>query len=350
MFSSAAPPAKKAPSDPFVFRDLADSPDTEYPSVAVVLWDKRENLDLRQAEKAHELAIEAGAEQYAPSQLRRSFTTLTQARNLAAVNKKKAAIDYSRRTVALSAEALYTTQRRKEAEALEAEIARRKAEMEALEQRARDAEETAAKASTALAEVERQRAETERQRLAAEAAVLAADQELQRLAQEKSALEQSMAELEERALTLRAEKEALSDRLQGALSQVAETRESARGMIVNLPDILFATNEAELKGEARVVIAKLAGILLIMDELNLRVEGHTDSTGSAEYNQGLSERRAASVRDFLAAQGIGMNRMVAVGYGLTRPVADNTTYEGRARNRRVEIIIAEGTVAEAGGP
>jgi len=87
-----------------------------------------------------------------------------------------------------------------------------------------------------------------------------------------------------------------------------------------------------------------------MPELNLRVEGHTDATGSDEYNQQLSERRAASVRDFLAQQGVGMNRMVAVGYGASRPVADNQTREGRAKNRRVEIVIGEGTVQEAAGP
>jgi outer membrane protein OmpA-like peptidoglycan-associated protein len=118
-------------------------------------------------------------------------------------------------------------------------------------------------------------------------------------------------------------------------------------MIVSLPDILFDLNEATLKNEAKIVIAKLAGILLILPELNLRVEGHTDSTGSADYNQGLSERRAASVRDFLAQQGIGGQRMVAVGYGLTRPVADNSTREGRASNRRVEIVIAEGVISES---
>ena len=118
-------------------------------------------------------------------------------------------------------------------------------------------------------------------------------------------------------------------------------------MIVSLPDILFDTNEATLKDEAKVVIAKLAGILLILPELNLRVEGHTDSTGSADYNQGLSERRATTVRDFLAEQGIGGQRMMAVGYGLTRPVADNSTREGRAENRRVEIVIAEGVISES---
>jgi outer membrane protein OmpA-like peptidoglycan-associated protein len=272
--------------------------------------------------------------------LRTARTTLTQARNLSAQRKNKSAIDYSRRTVAFAAEALQTTQRRKQAEALEAEIAQRRAVMEALETRARTAEEDAAAASTALAEASNALADADRQRSAAEAAVAAAAQDLTRLEQEMSALDK-------RARELRTEKEDLSQRLQGALSRVADTKESARGMIVNLPDILFDSNQATLKPEASVVLAKLAGILLIMDELNLRAEGHTDSTGSAEYNRDLSVKRASSVRDFLASQGIDMDRMVVAGYGLTRPVADNTTAAGRAQNRRVEIVIAEGVVAEA---
>jgi outer membrane protein OmpA-like peptidoglycan-associated protein len=175
--------------------------------------------------------------------------------------------------------------------------------------------------------------------------VLAAQGELSRIEAERVALVASVSALEVQSAALEREKADLSSRLQGALSQVADTQSSARGMIVSLPDILFDTNEATLKDEAKVVIAKLAGILLILPELNLRVEGHTDSTGSADYNQMLSERRASSVRDFLAQQGIGGQRMVAVGYGLTRPVADNSTREGRASNRRVEIVISEGVVA-----
>jgi len=130
---------------------------------------------------------------------------------------------------------------------------------------------------------------------------------------------------------------------------VADTQSSARGFVVNLPDILFDLNEATLKPEARVVIAKLSGILLIMPELNLRIEGHTDATGSEEHNQALSERRATSVKDFLTEQGLAAGRIVAVGYGETRPVADNESAEGRKKNRRVEIVISQGVVQEAEG-
>ncbi len=339
LFRSSAAKSKRASTVEFTYSDFAPAPQIEYPSVAGVIWDRDQPLDLRQAEKAYELAIASGGEDYAPSQLKRSFTALSQARNFSGAGKTKAMVDYSRRSLALSAEALQVTAQRREAEAVEAEIARRTAEMDGLTRRASEAEASAAMAGIALQEAERSRTE-------AEAAILAARGELERIEAERRALLESTAALEKQSAALEREKAELSTRLQGALSQVADTQDSARGMIVSLPDILFDTNEASLKDEAKVVIAKLAGILLIMPELNLRVEGHTDSTGSADYNQGLSERRAASVRDFLAQQGIEWQRMMSVGYGLTRPVADNSTRDGRAKNRRVEIVIAEGVVSE----
>jgi outer membrane protein OmpA-like peptidoglycan-associated protein len=346
MFRSLPAKAKRVPSADFVFSAFAPAPEIEYPSVARVIWDRGEPLDLRQAQKAYELAVAAGAENYASTQLLRARTTLAQASSFSSGKKTKATVDYSRRSLALSAEALQVTVRAKEAEAVEAEIARRKAEMEALTARAAEAEASAEVATVALAEANRAIEEVQRSRTEAEAAVLAAQDELARIESERIALAASVSALEVQSAELEREKADLSARLQGALSQVADTKETARGMIVSLPDILFDTNEATLKNEARVVIAKLAGILLILPELNLRVEGHTDSTGSAEYNQRLSERRAISVRDFLAQQGIGGQRMVAVGYGLARPVADNETREGRAKNRRVELVIAEGVVSE----
>ncbi len=338
MFWNEPAKAKKAVSTPFTFSAFAPAPKIEFPSIARVMWDQKQPLDLRQAEKIYELAVAAGAEKYAPSVLRRANLTLVQGRNFTAGRQTKAATDYCGRSVALSAEALQVTARSKEAEAVEAEIARRTAEMNALAGRASEAEASAAAAAAASAEAQRQRQE-------ADAAVAAAQLELAAITAERLELQGSVNALQQEAAGLAREKEDLSARLQGALSEVADTQNTARGMVVSLPDILFDSNEATLKNDAKIVIAKLAGILLIMPELNLRIEGHTDSTGSPDYNQGLSERRAASVRDFLAGQGIDWQRMMSVGYGLTRPVGDNATSQGRAKNRRVEIVIAEGTVA-----
>lgn len=350
VFTSGPPKGKGATSTEFTYSPPGPAPSTRYSSVSGVAWNKNENLDLQQAEKALELAEQAGAEQYAGDLMRDADVKLAQAQNLASKSAlSKEAIDYSRRTVALASEALQMTRRKKEAAELERQIAARKAEMAQLEERAQEAETMAATAKTQLADAKSQLAAASQEKAAAEAAVAAANAELANLNQEKQNLQQTVAELDARAARLRQEKEQLSERLSGALSQVAETRDSARGMILNLPDILFEVNKSDLKPELQVVLAKLSGILLIMPELNLRVEGYTDSTGSESWNQTLSERRAESVRDFLAQQGVGMNRMVAVGYGESRPVASNDTQEGRAKNRRVEIVIAEGTVQEAPG-
>ena len=111
---------------------------------------------------------------------------------------------------------------------------------------------------------------------------------------------------------------------------------------------LFDFDKSDLKPEGRAALDEVSDKIKAKGAsvVDIDIIGHTDSIGTEEYNQGLSERRATSVRDFLAQQGIGGQRMVAVGYGLTRPVADNSSREGRARNRRVEIVIAEGVISE----
>jgi len=349
---------KRDSSESFRFSDFEEAPKSGLTSLRAVAWDTSQPVMLMQAEKVFELAKAHGAQEYAPRMIRDAEVTLGQARALSTKSSgKKTYIDYSRRVIAYSSEAMQYTMRRKEAEELDRQIAARKAEMEALEGRAASAEATATEAQAQMAEAEAQRASAmaEResalaQQATAAAAVTAAQLELQRIKAEEQKLNDSLAAMEIEAEKLRKERAELSSRLEGALAQVADTQNSARGLIVSLPDILFDTNESTLKQEARVVIAKLSGILLMMNELNLRVEGHTDSTGSAEHNQRLSERRALSVRDFLASQGVGIQRMVSVGYGMTRPVADNATREGRSKNRRVEIVIGTGEVAAAPDP
>lgn len=344
MFTSGAPTKERFPADPFTFSDFEPAPQVGNRSLSAITWDRGAAVEVVQAERIVEMAGREGAAERTPDLWSEMQVTLGQARNFATKSSRdRSATDYAGRTVALASEALQTIRRQREAEELERQIAERKAEMAALEARADQAEAQAAAA-------EAQALEAQAERAAAAAAVTAAQQELARLDVEKAALQAAVAEESARAARLREEKDELSSRLQGALSQVADTQASARGLIVNLPDILFDLNEATLKTGAREVIAKLSGILLIMPELNLRIEGHTDSTGSREYNQRLSEQRAISVRDFLASQGIDPSRMVAVGYGWDRPVADNATAEGRSRNRRVEIVIGEGTIEEASAP
>jgi len=380
MFTSQASEDKKSPTTPFSFSAFAPAPPIGMESIANIAWDSSKPLDLLQAEKAFELAEREGAAEYVPQIYREAKIALGQAQAYGTnTTRTKAILDFSRRAVSLASEAIAGSIRRKEAIELERQIEERRREMEAIQAKAASAEaaateaqqgliraqaealaqQRAAEASLAEArlKLEQAQGEANAQQQAAAAAMARSRDDLDRLESQRTSLEQQQAELQSsvaqlgaEAEKLRAERAQLASRLEGALSKVAETQSSARGLIVNLPDILFATNEATLKAEAREVIAKLSGILLIMPELNLRVEGHTDSTGGDEYNQRLSERRAASVRDFLVTNGIEMGRIVAAGYGKTRPRADNASAEGRQKNRRVEIVIAQGQVQEAPPP
>jgi outer membrane protein OmpA-like peptidoglycan-associated protein len=132
----------------------------------------------------------------------------------------------------------------------------------------------------------------------------------------------------------------IREKLRQQLNSVLATSESARGLIVNMSDVLFDTGKYSLKQSTQVSLAKVAGILLAYPGLKVQVEGYTDSVGSDEFNQKLSENRAASVKDFLVAQGVSPNNMTSQGFGKTNPVAENSTAEGRAQNRRVNLVVS----------
>jgi outer membrane protein OmpA-like peptidoglycan-associated protein len=123
------------------------------------------------------------------------------------------------------------------------------------------------------------------------------------------------------------------------LNSILQTRDTARGLIVNMSDVLFDTGSYTLKPGAREMLAKISGIVLAHPGLNLQIEGHTDSVGSDDFNQQLSERRANSVGNFLSQQGVPASSITARGFGKTQPVATNDSPEGRQRNRRVEIVV-----------
>src|SRR5258708_25984209 len=118
-----------------------------------------------------------------------------------------------------------------------------------------------------------------------------------------------------------------------------QTRASGRGLIINMSDVLFDTGSTTLKPGAREKLAKISGILLAHKGLTIQIEGHTDSVGTDDFNQQLSERRSDSVRDFLAEQGVAGSTMAARGFGKTQPVASNDTAEPRQPNRRVELVV-----------
>lgn len=333
------------PTDPLVFSSFDPAARYGVENLSSLKYDGKKPLDLLQAEVVYRIAKDLNAKDRAGELFDQATIALEQATHMYERKRNEGAQRYARRSVAASNEAISLTLRKIELENLEKDIADRQAQIASLESRASDAEKSLQQAQQKNEELSKLAVETE-------ARLDEASRSLEEVRTERAALEAALEKLRLDQQELRAsmqnlevEKTDLQGKLQSALSQVADTRESARGLIVSLPDILFDVGEATLKSEATLALAKMAGILLIMDDLNLRIEGHTDSTGAPSFNLRLSQRRADSVFDLLSSQGIRSTRMHTVGYGMERPVADNSTAEGRSKNRRVEIIVAEGEIS-----
>ena len=224
---------------------------------------------------------------------------------------------------------------------LEAEQARKQAEAaqaEALRMR-QEAEKAAAEASRQKQEADQARAAALAQQQAAQAEAEKAAHEREAAVAQQRAAEAETEKARQAAAQAEAEKAQLRAQLLAQLNSILQTRDSARGLIVNMSDVLFDTGSYTLKPGAREKLAKISGIVLAHPGLTLQIEGHTDSVGGDEFNQQLSERRAGSVRDFLADQGVPASGITARGFGKTQPVASNDTAEGRQRNRRVELVV-----------
>ncbi|MEO8431286.1 MAG: OmpA family protein [Acidobacteriota bacterium] len=436
VFISQPVRSKYAKNSAFTFSAFRPAVPRDRESVGNQRYANAEPLELYQARRIYEMGNLAGVADYDARAMAEAKTTLAQAANTASLGgSSRVVADYSRRTVSLVSTAARAMSKavaeKEEAEA----AARRRAELDALGQKATAAEESAAAADAARrraemeresaaraqadaaaaadrmavekqaaeqsaaasdaarrdaeeaqrrseelrrqAEVERSAAERAKAESAEQAAALtvqkeAADrarteatEQAAALAAQKEAADRARAEALEQAAALEAqrnqlsaeketlaadrervqkERDALQQRLSGALEGIATTRTTARGIVVSLPGILFDTGRATLKPSAQVGLAKMAGVLSVFPDMNLRVEGYTDSTGTDKINRQLSSKRAGSVAAFLRKQGIAATRIVAEGYGSQFPVASNQTPKGRAANRRVEVILAEGVV------
>jgi outer membrane protein OmpA-like peptidoglycan-associated protein len=145
---------------------------------------------------------------------------------------------------------------------------------------------------------------------------------------------------DQRAQSAENDKAAMRARLEQQLNSILQTRDSARGLIVSMSDVLFDTGKYSLMPGAREKLAKVAGILLAYPGLNIAVGGYTDNVGSNQLNQALSERRAGSVRDYLVQQGVSGTSVTATGFGNSVPVASNDNATGRQANRRVELVVS----------
>ena len=185
--------------------------------------------------------------------------------------------------------------------------------------------------ATAQAQVATEDAQRERQ--AAEAAKLEALDQQQKLSAQADQAREATAQAQREQAELR-------QKLVLQFNQILDTRESARGLIVNMSDVLFDTARYTLKPGAREKLAKVSGIILAHPGLKIAIEGHTDNVGSDEYNMKLSDNRANSVETYLVSQGLNSGSVTAQGFGKNQPVADNGTAAGRQRNRRVEMVVS----------
>jgi outer membrane protein OmpA-like peptidoglycan-associated protein len=324
--------------------------------------DPKTPLELFEARNAVRIAHVAQADRYAPSILSKAEQQLRQAEEAYSHKQNRSAIEAASREAAQTAEEARVmavqqkaqeeaqAQAAAEKKAAEERAAKAQADAEAQARARAEAETARAQAEAAKAEAQKAAAEAARQREEAEKAKAEALTQQQVLAAETEKAHQAAAESDKLREQAEKEKQEMRARLLQQLNSVLSTRDTARGLIANMSDVLFKSGSFELLPGARERLAKVSGIVLAYQGLRLAVEGHTDSIGSDEYNRRLSEQRADAVRAYLVQQGIEAEAITASGFGKSEPVASNDTPEGRQQNRRVELVVsgnAIGTVADA---
>jgi len=315
-------------------------------------------LDLLEARNAVVIAKAAGAQEYAPDSLAKAEDMLQRAEDYYQRKQGRTPIGTAARGATQMAEdARVLTLRRIEQAKLDAERrahaeAQAKAEADALaaQQQAAQAQAQSDEDMRRRAQAEAAQAEAQRQQTAALAQRQQAQAEATAAQQAANLAEQQRQEADRQREEAVRQKEEMRARLLAQLNQVLQTRDTARGLVVSMPDVLFDFNKYTLKPEARERLARISGIVLAYPDLKLQVEGYTDSIGSDEYNQTLSDKRAEAVRDYIVSSGVPMNNVVAHGMGKADPVADNSTAKGRQLNRRVEMIVSGDVIGNQAGP
>ncbi len=321
-----------------------------------VVLDAKLPLEFFEARNAVRIAKAAGAERYAGPSYENAMRQMREADALATSHHgdKKTLISVSRQTVQTAEDAREIAAKR---------IASDRADNErnASAGREANANATAADAVTAREEADRKKREAEaaaRQAQGAQAnaeadsdrnraAAAAADQQAQqaRTAQASAEADSDRNRAAAASSDLQAaqaihEREELRAKLLAQFNLILETRDTARGLVVNMSDVLFDSGQFTLRPQAREKLAKISGIVLAYPTLLLAVEGNTDSVGTEEFNQTLSEKRAETVRSYLTKEGVPEASTTAAGFGKTRPIASNDTADGRQQNRRVELIVS----------
>jgi outer membrane protein OmpA-like peptidoglycan-associated protein len=304
---------------------------------------ERVPLQLYEARNAVDIAKSRGADKDAPEIFPKATSSLQMAENALAskadkkdiVSKAGQAIQFAEDARALAAQRQNEARIAAEREAAAAK-AKTEAEAKAAEEAKRQAELTAAKEAQMKAEAE---AAAVKAKAEADAAAAKAKAEADALKAKEEAARAEAERSRKAAAELRAQ-------LLDQFNRVLETRDTPRGLVVNMGDVLFDFGKYDLRSEAREKLAKLTGIVLAHPGLKLAVEGHTDSVGGDEANQKLSEQRADAVRKYLIEEGLADASVSSQGFGKTSPVADNDTAAGRQKNRRVEIVVSGEVIGE----
>ena len=330
-------------------------------------------LEFYEARNAVRIAQSAGAETFATTSYENAVAQLKLVDNLAAMRhvETKELIAKSREVVQTADDAREIAVKREEADRLEAErdaaagqVADATAQSDADTRARRHAEEERAEAdrrradadhAAAAAQLQTQAAQAESDRnraAAADADHAAVTAQLQtQAAQAESDRNRAAAANSDRQLQQAVQdREELRAKLLQQFNAILSTRDTARGLVVNLSDVLFDTGKYTLRPGAREKLSKISGIVLAYPDLRLAIEGNTDSVGGDAMNQTLSEQRAKAVLDYLALQNIPTTSMTSQGFGKTQPVASNETAEGRQQNRRVEMIVSGEVIGTTVGP
>jgi len=316
---------------------------------------KKVPLEMYEARNAVEIAKSQGAEKYAPDVFSKADGGLKMAENaLARKANRKEVISLARQAAQSSEDARALAAERQEEERIAMERAaaaaaakaqaEEKAQAEAAEAKRKADEEARRQAELAAARQAQLRAEADAKeaRMKAEAEIAGAKAKA-----EADALRAKEEAAQVEANRARRAADELRAQLLDQFNRILETRDTPRGLVITMADVLFDTGKYDLRSGTREQLAKLSGILLAHPGLHLEVEGYTDSTGDNEFNQRLSEQRANVVRDYLIGQGLARDVITAEGFGEAMPVASNATPSGRQKNRRVELIVSGEVIGTA---
>jgi len=289
-------------------------------------------LEFFEARNAVRIAQSEGAEQNAPDSYQHAVQLMNNTDEYATRKNvpKKPLIAVARETVQTAEDARAIAVKKMDDVRLANE---RQASMDAQAQSQAQADDATRQKQQAQSDAAKAQSDMAASQAASAAAVTAAqaDADQSRIAAQQAQQNAEQAETD---------KAAMRARLAEQLNSILQTRDTARGLIVSMSDVLFDTGKYSLKPGAREKLAKVAGILLAYPGLNIEVGGYTDNVGGDEMNQKLSENRATSVRDYLVQQGVPANSVGARGFGNTLPVASNDNSAGRQQNRRVELLVS----------